>query len=186
MKKRFLAIIILTCWISAASGQDHPEPNAKVNSGRHRLAPLLGFTYVFNASKAEDHAFLGSLLVPHIGLDYAYMVAPRWAVGLYSDVELASYLIVKEDNRELRRERAFVTAVGVTYEVFHHFGMTVGYGVEIERNENFQVLKIGAAYGMPFRDQWDVGFGLTYDYKEIYHSLSISVVFEWKSRKKSK
>lgn len=178
LRLKYLFVFFIIC--SQALAQDHEKEE---EFGRHRLAPLMGFTYVFNTTQNSNHV-LGSILVPTIGIDYLYKFSPNWGLGWYNDLELSSYLVESGESEEIRRERAFVTALGVSYNITHHFAVFTGYGIELERHQNFQVFKAGMVYGIPFRDAWDLGFGLTYDHKEIYQSLAFSILFERKFKTK--
>ena len=39
------------------------------------------------------------------------------------------------------------------------------------------ILGWGMEYELPIQKNWDVGFALIYDYKEIYHTLTFSIAF---------
>lgn len=181
MYLRGLLLIVLVLSTQLAIAQHH---EAEESAGRHRIAPLMGFTYVFNTAQSTDKSVAGSILVPTIGFDYIYKLSHKWGLGWNNDLELSSYSVEGEMNEEIRRERAYVSALVVSYELLPRFAVFAGYGVELERHQNFQVFTTGIAYAVPFRDQWALALGLNYDYKEIYQSLAFKIIFERKFGKK--
>jgi hypothetical protein len=40
-----------------------------------------------------------------------------------------------------------------------------GPGIEFEKNENFGVIKTGVEYSIEIPKNWEIGFGIEYDWK---------------------
>jgi hypothetical protein len=118
-------------------------------------------------------------IVPSFGLDYIRILSPKWAIGLINDIELSSYYIhdPKEESGVLEREFAFISSVCVFYNILDEWTVFVGAGYEFETNQNFFATRLGTEYEVPIRNDWDVSFGLNWDYKEIYNSFGFNVAF---------
>lgn len=174
MKNLFLTLIILLTLAPCFAGDDDHE----VDHRKHKIAPMMGYTYVFDAIDSEFGTTSANRLVPTFGLDYTYTLNHKWTIGWFNDIELGTYTISSINNGErLIRERVFVTALVGMYKLTERFSVLMGAGLEIEHHKNFGVLRIGMDYEVPINENWATGFGMTYDYKEDYSALGFGVSF---------
>ena len=159
--------LILTLFQSAKAQEEH--------FSRHRIAPLVGYIFVpEQRDYIEEKAFS---IIPAIGLDYEYRVTEKWGIGSYNDIELTNYYIVTDDNSYLERERVFITAVCVFFEVGENMSAYAGGGYEMDVHENFFVYRAGVEYKVDIRKGWDTAFGLSFDFKEVYKSFGFTIAF---------
>ena len=86
---------------SPAFGQEEAEHE---ELRHHQVALLTGYTLV---PEGDHHGNVeGVVVVPTIGLDYAYWFSHRFAVSLTNAVELSTYVIEQPDRSQLTREFA--------------------------------------------------------------------------------
>lgn len=143
---------------------------------RHRIAPLMG--YVFVPEETGSETTNSVRLIPTFGIDYEFKLHPRWALGWFNDIELSSYVIEYHSHEEaLVRENAFITALCLVYSPVHRLALYAGPGYELETHQNFAVIRVGIEYEIPIPDNWDLAFGLSWDHKEVYNSVGITVAF---------
>lgn len=143
---------------------------------RHRIAPLMGFTYVFNRVAEKGNQYT-EILVPTIGVNYQFNVSRKWSIGVHSDLEISSYSIIESDQQLLERELAFIISFVGIYEFVSNWSVLAGYGMEFETHQNLQVIRLGTEYEVHIRNDWDVSFGLIYDYKQKYSSFAFTISF---------
>jgi len=88
------------------------------------------------------------------------------------DFELGNYVI---NHKELNRENAFVvTGVGA-FKISKHWAVFSGVGIEIEKNKNFAILRLGSDYSFSLGKGWIIAPGFFCDIKEGYETWSFSV-----------
>lgn len=175
MKYVTLCVLLLCCYLHGLAGDVEKEAEAQT---RHKIAPMMGYTYVFDAIDSEFGTTQANRLIPTLGLDYTFAFTPKFSAGLFNDIELGTYTISSINNGErLIRERVFVTALVGIYEIYDRLSLLAGAGAEFEHHKNFFVLRMGAEYEVAINHTWDLGFGFTYDYKEDYSALGIGVSF---------
>ena len=64
------------------------------------------------------------------------------------------------------------------FKPHHRWKILGGYGVEMEKNENFQLIRIGAEYGIELPKNWELGFTFEYDFKiNGYYTLLLGIGF---------
>jgi hypothetical protein len=164
-----IVIIVLILLNTAVLAQETHEKGSQ--EYRNMLMFTFGYTHIpkgaeLNAAEAEG------FFVPSVGLDYVRRIGHRWEFGLLLDYELDHYLIVEE---EFERENAFIAVAGLGYELIEHFALMAGAGIEIEKNENLFVFRLGAEYGIHFNNRWVLAPAFFYDFKEGYDTYSLSL-----------
>ncbi len=171
--KVFLILIFFIPHITIAQEEEAGEKGLDNESEefRHFISLSFGYTYIPGGAEPGDTEADG-FLVPSIGLDYMYKVAPRWEVGTMMDVELDHYLIVHKD---LERENAFIATIVGLYKVTPRFSLFVGGGIEIESNENLGVFRMGADSPIPLGRDWILAPTAIFDFKEGYGTLSLAL-----------
>ena len=170
MHMRFYTIITLLFFANTLFAQEDYKP-------KNRAAAVMG--YVFVPQQVDENDKSSFRLVPVFGLDYERVLTNKWAMGVYNDVELSSYFI-DDPNAEsgvLQREFVFISTLCAIYSITDYWTVYGGAGYEFEVNKNFVVGRIGSEYEVPIRNEWDVTFGLSWDYKEIYNSIGFQIAF---------
>lgn len=89
------------------------------------------------------------IVVPTFGFNYDYQFNSTWGIGIHTDIILQEYKIETHGNHEeVVRENPISISGIAFYKPHHRWKIIGGYGVEIEKNENFQLLKAGVEYGI--------------------------------------
>ena len=168
IKASILALVIVFFSYSRMYAQEeantHPEE-------KHLIALSLGYTHIPKGGEAH-HAEATGVFVPSIGLDYFYKIHRKWEIGMMADAEFGEYIIV---HKELNRENAFLLAGVGAFKITNHWAVFGGAGIEIEKNENLAVLRLGTDYSFSLGKGWLVAPSFIYDLKEGYDTWSISL-----------
>jgi len=166
-----IALTLIPFFLSAQ------ETERESQGKKNRIAPVLGYTFVPEEIADDDKGQFR--VIPTFGIDYERKLGNKWALGLFNDIELTSYLISDEAEESglLERDFVFITTIVVIYSIKEQWTVFGGGGYEFEKNKNFAVMRLGTEYEIPIRNEWDVAFGLNWDYKEVYQSLGFTVAF---------
>lgn len=184
------ALIFMCCWnpilaqeeqeeLKEQEDREEQEENEEFlfrNERKNIVLLSFGYTYVPRGSALEEEESDG-IFVPSIGLDYKRRVSEKWAITLFTDIELEDYLIIEKD---FNRERAFIAVLGATYEISKSFGVFGGVGYEFEKSNNLWVLRAGLEYGMDLGKRWVFVPSVFFDWKESYETYSVSIGFSRK------
>ena len=171
--KKFLFIIVLIGFAEQIYSQ-HEEVSVE-HKKKNKISVLIGNAFISRGVGLNEER--KGQMVPTFGLDYARRLSKKFSLGLFTDIELTSYFIERDNETQLKRENAFVAVLVCIYEVLHQWSLEAGYGVELERNESFQVLRLSTSYEVPIRRHWDVSFGVSLDVKQEYSSWSFAIGF---------
>ncbi len=168
LKKFFITIAIFVLAISANAQNKEAKESEEP---KHILAVGIGYTYIPKGA-AEDALEAEGVFVPSIGLDYFYRIAPRWEIGLMTDLELGEYLVFEKD---LNREYALVVAAVANFSLTENLKLFAGGGIELEKNKNLRVFRLGIDYGFKLKKNWILAPGFFFDIKEGYDTFLISI-----------
>lgn len=167
-----LAIGVMALNGSPAFGQEEEAEHEEFR--HHRIALFTGYTWV---PQGDHHGNVsGVVVVPTLGLDYQYWVSHRFALGVINDFELSTYVIEQSDGSQLTREYAYVGAAVAIWEAVESLAIFAGPGVELEKNENFFVVKVGGEYEFRLPGRWDLSISAAFNYKDEYNSISAGLV----------
>jgi len=172
MKKIGITILVFVSMMTEIKAQDH---QTKLNNQNHgsgfRIAGIIGHTLV----KTEG---LDNVFVPSWGFDFEYWINHRWGVGLHNDVEIETFVIRNSEGDEIERINPLVLTLDALYQFGGGFVVTLGPGIEIEKNESFYLVRVGLEYEQDiteklyllpnvFLDQrfdgyntWNIGLGI--------------------------
>ncbi len=141
----------------------------------NRLAIVISHTHIpkaFQSSAGSNNA----VIVPSWGFNYEYWINRKFALGLHSDMEIATYIIEKEDGTELERERPIIIALVGICAPWRGLEFIGGIGKEFEPHENFWVYRFGVEYEIEIGNEWDIAPGLVFDIKEnLYDSWTLGL-----------
>lgn len=142
---------------------------------KHSLGTTFSYAFVPKGSELSYREEGGErgYFVPGIGLDYYYRPKEKWAFGIIADLELAHYLIPRDE--DLERERAFLLLGMAGYEVLPKLSVLAGGGYEFEKHKNLFVFRSGVEYEIEYNENWFSPVGAFYDFKEEFDLFSISV-----------
>jgi hypothetical protein len=153
------------------AAQDHEE---REPLKRHQLSLFTGYTWVPKGDPHEGNPE-GTVIVPTIGIDYSFWISHKVGIGLYNDFELTNYVVETSADTTIPREHAYVGAVVGIYEAVRGLELYAGPGVELEKHENFFVLKVGLEYAFAVANGWLTGVAFGYDFKDEYDSWALGI-----------
>jgi hypothetical protein len=169
----FLAVVLWSC--NPLLAQDHngknPEPERHEES-RNFLGVFVGNT-IITQSKFQ---------LPTIGIEYVREITPLLGVGIITELEIGSHIIQKNEDgdiiSEVKREGAVLLLPSVFINVFKGLIVTAGYGVELERNENLALSKIGLEYALEMHNpKWRVMPSISWDHTKLFDGLVYGFTF---------
>jgi hypothetical protein len=133
----FFLILATICQINA---QEHDHHNEKLGDGSgFRIVGIIGHTLVNNEG-------LDNVFVPSWGLDVEYWFNKRWGIGLHNDVEIETFVIRNAENDEIERVNPLVLTLDALYQFGNGFVITLGPGVELEKDESYYLFRFGIEY----------------------------------------
>ncbi len=155
----FWAISMGLAWGQhAQSGEEHSNNVHHSENFKHlRVAILIGHTSV-PTGVSHEHLF-----IPSWGLDLEYWVNRQWGLGLHNDIELHTFVVEENHNEYLVRDYPLVTSLDVLYKPIKDFVLFAGPGYEIEKSENFTLVRFGAEYEFELPGGWDLSPAVFYD-----------------------
>ncbi|MBB6459523.1 hypothetical protein [Flammeovirga kamogawensis] len=166
MYKSLLIFSLLLFFIQTISAQEKKEP-------KHFISITNANTYIPKGAGVDNLDHKGHF-VPGFGIDYLYRFLPKWEVGIMADFEVGEYIIPHDE--PLKRENALVLALVATYTLIPNWNVFMGGGVELEKDHNLGIFRLGTEYAFPIGQQgWAIPLGVFYDIKEGYDAWSISV-----------
>lgn len=176
--KKFILLIILITTISKAICQHESIDNnpPEHEAPFHKLSLVMANSLINNTVGDNSNTIL---IVPTFGFNYDYYFHNKWALGLHNDLLLQQYKVERHhDNEELVRENPVAICGIISFKFHPRWALMSGYGVELEKHENISLFRIGLEYGIALRNNWELGFGIEYDYKiKAYSSMMIGAVF---------
>ncbi|WP_370391113.1 hypothetical protein [uncultured Winogradskyella sp.] len=140
MKNITIAFFLIVANICILQAQEHEHHNEKEHDGRgFRIVGVIGHTLVNNEG-------LDNVFVPSWGLDFEYWFNERWGIGLHNDVEIETFVIRNAENDEIERVNPLVLTLDALYQFGNGFVITLGPGVELEKEESFYLFRFGIEY----------------------------------------
>ncbi len=137
-----------------------------------RVAVLIGHTLIPDEHSGEE------FFIPSWGLDLEYWFNKEWGIGLHSDLEIETFVLVREnaEQDELERQSPLVLTLDALFKPWKGLVFQVGPGIEIERSENFPLLRLGLEYEFELPNHWDIAPSFFYDNRfGAYHTWSIAL-----------
>ena len=168
LKTLLTSLFILLCMVGKAQYQLEEDPM----QNRH----FASFTFAYGVvpkGADEDNLNHKNHLVPSLGADYLYRLAPQWELGIMVDWELARYIIPHKE--ELIRDHAFIATIVGAYNVTSSWSVFGGGGIEIEKHKSFAIWRLGTEYGFDLGNRWTLPIGVFMDVKEGYENYSFSI-----------
>ncbi|UCC83891.1 MAG: hypothetical protein JSW46_02855 [Gemmatimonadota bacterium] len=166
-----LAAVALAFIANPLAAQEHEEHEPLK---RHKLALFVGYTWVPTGDPHEADS-RGTVIAPTVGIDYSFWISHKVGVGLVNEVELTTYVVETRAGTTLPREYAYIGAAVGMYEVARGLGLYAGPGIELEKHENFLVLKVGAEYSFAVAHGWATSVAFGYDFKDEYDSWMLGL-----------
>lgn len=181
--KIYLMSSVLMLYGLVLAAQNHEDStdaahgtDAEHGRSGHKITLVMAYSFIDNSFSDQTSDIL---IVPTFGLNYDYFFNARWGLGLHTDILLQQYKVEKHGgHEEILRENPVGLAGMVLFKPNHRWTLMAGYGVEVEKHENFQMIRTGVEYGIALPKHWELGFSLEFDYKiKTYSSLMFGVGF---------
>ena len=170
MKNNMVVLLLILTSIHQIYAQKQFMDEQEEENG-FRIIGIIGHTLVNNKG-------LNNVMVPSWGLDVEYWFNEQWGIGFHNDIEIETFIIKNSKNEEVERVNPFVFTLDMLYHFGNGFVLTLGPGVEIEKEESYYLGRVGVEYEkdinksfyiLPniFLDQrfdgyntWNVGLGI--------------------------
>lgn len=133
--------------------------------------------------------FVGSTIIkpsgfnlPTIGLEYVREVNYFLGVGVISELEIGSHIILKSEDgtteTEVERKGAFLVLPAVFIRLHKGLILSGGYGVEFEDHENLGLLKVSLEYEFFLEHpRWIVLPTISWDHTRLFDGFVYGVNF---------
>ena len=178
---RIIAIVIFLIVITQYSlaqqaEMSHNNQHAEHEGPSHRVTLVMASSFIKSDIDGGNNSIL---VVPTYGLNYDFFFHQKWGVGLHTDIVLQQFKVEKHDEDEvlIRENPVALCAVGL-FKPLPSLTLIAGYGIELEKHENIQLLRLGVEYGFHLPGNWELGFGLELDRKiNTYNSWMFGAGF---------
>ncbi len=189
MKIAILIFSILLCSWGLRGQEEHKEQEEgskehehSEHSGEHfhhnSITFLISHTFLSEGVREGEKSWI---VAPSLGLNYNYRFNDKWSLGWHNDLIIETFIV--EDTREgneggtLERELPLATMIVGTYKLSESWGFALGGGIEIEKNENFGLIRAGVEYGIEIPERrLEVVIGLNYDILiDAYNSFNVGI-----------
>ena len=167
MKEIVAVFLVLICMVPNTMGQhddsEHVDSHTGNSAQKHRVTLVMANSFLKNQI---DESTNDILVAPTFGLNYDYFFHSNWGVGLHTDIVLQQFKVEKHGGHvELSRENPVALCAVGLFNPFPSLGLLAGYGIELEKHENIQLLRFGVEYGFHLPGNWELGFALEFDAK---------------------
>ena len=182
LKIYLISSFLIIHWAGLAAQNHEDETDAHhgtdTEHGRsgHKITLVMAYSFIDNSFSDQTGDIL---IVPTFGFNYDYYLNARWGLGIHTDILLQQYKVEKHgSHEEILRENPVGIAGMLLFKPNHRWTLMAGYGVEVEKHENFQMIRTGVEYGIALPKHWELGFSLEFDYKiNTHNSLMFGVAF---------
>jgi len=119
-------------------------------------------------------------IIPTWGFDVDYFFHPRWSVAMQADIKLQDFEVKVED-KELERKMPIALTGVIHYHALRHWSFYAGPGVELEKSENFFLVRLGTEYSFEITENFEIALNLIYENKdEVYDTWTFGIAFNKK------
>ena len=120
------------------------------------------------------------VIIPTWGIDVDYFFRQRWSVAMQGDIKLQDFEVKVED-KELERNMPIALAGVIHYHALRHWSFYIGPGVELEKSENFFLVRLGTEYSFEISENFEIALNLIYENKdEVYDTWTFGIAFNKK------
>jgi len=164
-----LGLFILTASTTYGQHEETHAPAAHaVHSlkGSHRFSFGLGHTHI-SEGKIQDKTEW--LTLASFSLNYDYWLSDHFALGLQSDMVLEEFFIRAADDMEIERSYPVTLAPVGIYKIGKHLGLIGGVGLEITKEDNLALTRLGFEYGFHVPGDWEISLEAVWDVKWDYY-----------------
>ena len=149
----FLSILMLSYIAMPSQAQQVHSSKIEEVVLRHEIDGSIGNTHVPEGGKRNTSA---TLILPNVGINYKYWFDNHFAIGLYNNIVVQTFVINSDSHQDLEREYpVIISAVGV-FRVWKGLTLFTGPGVELDKNGSLFVLRFGLDYAFSLRNDWSI------------------------------
>ena len=159
---KFYSISCCFLFSLLAFSQEENNTEKKTDDFHHRITIAMANVHIPVADNMEQQGAF--YIVPTWVVNYDYWFRNKFAIGLHNDIALQQYEVSFEENVITRNHPIVITVVGL-YKVSPHWTFLLGAGREFEKNENFNLLRLGTEYGIEIQNNFEINFNFIYDSK---------------------
>jgi hypothetical protein len=119
-------------------------------------------------------------VLPTWGVDVDYFFHRRWSAAMQADIILQDFEVKAEDG-ELERVMPIALVGVLHYHALRHWSFYVGPGIEMEKSENFFLMRVGTEYSFEISENFEIALNLIYENKdEVYDTWTFGIAFNKK------
>lgn len=119
-------------------------------------------------------------VIPTWGVDVDYFFHTRWSVAMQADIKIQDF-DVKVEEKDLERIMPVALAGVLHYHELRHWSFYAGPGVELEKSENFFLVRLGTEYSFEITENFEIGLNFIYENKiDAYDTWTFGVAFNKK------
>ncbi|WP_420581292.1 hypothetical protein [Reichenbachiella sp.] len=114
-------------------------------------------------------------ILPSWALDYDFRFNEKWSVGVHTDLVVENF---EYENNEIvfERTRPFSTVLVGSRKFGEHLILLIGGGIELAKEKNLKLLRIGSDYSWELPKQWEIAVSMTVDFKlDAYTSCGLGL-----------
>jgi hypothetical protein len=138
------------------------QENHDILEYKHGISFIIGHTYISQGIKNDNDNWISA---PSFGINYNFRLNEKWTFGLHNDIIIESFA-VQLSNKDEVIDRVFPISniIMANYWLTESWTLAAGAGVEWERNEHFEMIRLGTEYAVNLnKSKYDVFFTLNYD-----------------------
>lgn len=171
----FLFFLLATISLTAQSSHEaHSDSLIETYHPKFRIASFISHTLIPTPHN-ESHAF-----IPSWGIDLEFWPTSRFGIGLHNDIELETFFIEGSEEELVERKYPVVSTLDALYRPVGGFILVAGVGYELEKKDDFFILRFGAEYEIELGHHWDVFATFSYDTStgsRNYHTYTLGIGF---------
>jgi hypothetical protein len=174
MRKFLLLLLVISSIAEFVTAQ---ETENKEFKPKIRGAIMMANTHVPHATEGGKEL----AVIPTWGFDVDYFFHPRWSVALQGDVKFQSFEVEGDNGVLLERTNPIAFTGVIHYHALRHWSFYAGPGYELERHENFFLIRVGTEYSFEITEDFEIALNLIYENKEeVYDAITFGVAFNKK------
>jgi hypothetical protein len=164
MMKKILLFLLIAIQLVAV-GQETEENGSGKFLPNHSFGLTIGHEHAFSGRDADGNK--KTQIMPFWGIDYNLQFAPKFMIGLHTDIVMESFKVEKDlaggEEEVVERSRPVAPALMFFYKPTGHWSLGFGVGGEFAKEENYSLTRLAVEYGSEIRNGWEVFGSLQYD-----------------------
>ena len=168
-----MVIIILVGATVGARAQQHVTGSQDVvHEQQNAFGFFVGNTMIYQSN----------LQIPTIGFEYLRELNGRIGLGITSEFEIGYHIVEGKGSdskvSKYHRESAVLIQPTLFYRVYKGLILVAGAGVELEKNENLFLTKLGLEYKIRLQNpNWIMLPGLSWDHTKQFDGIVYGISF---------